>query len=124
MSDVVFDKQDQLARVQEALLPGEKLYMVLDCKGRGSGFLAVTDLRVIVRDDGFARFKKTMVSIPFAHIHSVGLESDRGWIKGSSSLAFAAGNDDWELEFRGADKARAAYQQVMTGVLAASPPRP
>lgn len=118
MTEPVFDKKDQLERVQEMLLDGEQLFMVADCKGRGSGFLGVTNLRLILRDDGFARFKKSIVSIPYSRLHAVGVESDRGWLRGSSSITFSAGDDDWSLELRGADKAKAAYNIVMHYVLA------
>jgi len=99
------------------LIEGETHYMVADCKGRGSGFLGVTDKRLILRDDGFARFKKAIVSIPYSRLHAVGVESDRGWLRGGSSLTFSAGDDDWTLEMHGADKARAAYDIVMRHLL-------
>lgn len=117
MAEPYYDKKDQFERVSEILVPGEQLLMVLDCKGRGSGFLGITDKRLVIRDDGFAKFKKNMVSVPYSKIHAVGLESDRGWVRGSSSLAFSAGDDDWELDFKGADKARNAYFAIMTRVL-------
>ncbi len=118
MADVIFDKQDQLDRVQEMLLTGETLYMVLDCKGRGSGFLGITDRRVILRDDGFQRWNKHIVSIPYSRIHAVSVDSDKGWVRGSSKLGFSAGDDDWTLEFKGAEKAHGAYLRVMEHVLA------
>lgn len=118
MEEVVFDRKDQLERVQEMLIPGESLLLVLDCKGRGSGFLGVTDRRVIIRDDGFAKFKKSAIWVPYSRLHAVGVESDRGWVRGSSSLSFSAGDDDWDLEFKGADRARAAYLAIMVHLLA------
>ena len=117
-TDVVFDKQDQLDRVQELLLPGEKLAMVFDCKGRGSGFVGITDRRIIIRDDGFAKYKKSTLSIPYAKIHAVGVDSEKGWGKGSSSLAVSAGDDDWLLEFKGEERAKDAYFAVIQHVLA------
>lgn len=117
MTDVIFDKQDQLDRVQEMLISGEHLLLVLDCKGRGSGFLGVTDRRVIVRDDGFVKHKKSIVSVPYSRLHAVGVDSERGFLRGSSSLSFSAGDDDWTLEFKGAEKARAAYNAVMEHLL-------
>ena len=115
MADVIFDKQDQLNRVQEMLVPGEDLLCVLDCKGRGSGFLGVTDKRVIIRDDGFAKFKRSIISVPYSRLHAVGVDSERSFFgRGASSLSFSAGDDDWELEFKGADKAHAAYTAIMT----------
>ena len=94
MNDVVFDKEDQLSRVQEMLVPEEDLLLVLDCKERGSEFLGVTSKRVIIRDDGFAKFKKSIISIPYSRLHAVGVASDRVWMRGSATLSFSAGDDD------------------------------
>ena len=115
--DVIFDRPEQLKRVQEMLLEGETLYMVLDCKGFGTGFLGVTDKRVILRDDGFAKFKRSIVSIPYSRLHAVGVESGKGFFGGSSMLTLSAGDDDWQMTFRGSEKARAAYSVVMEHLL-------
>lgn len=55
--------------------------------------------------------------MPYSRLHAVGVESDRGWVRGSSSLSFSAGDDDWELEFKGSDKAKAAYMAIMGHLL-------
>ena len=47
MTDIQFDKQDQLAKIQAGLMPGEALFAVYDGKGTGTGFIGLTDLRVI-----------------------------------------------------------------------------
>ncbi len=116
MSEVIFDKRDKMQRVEEMLVPGEQLFMVLDCKGRGSCFLGVTDERLIIRDDGFARFKKAIISVPYGRIYAVGVDQSAGWVKGSSRITFSAGDDDWDLNFKG-DKARQAYAVVMENLL-------
>ena len=46
------------------------------------------------------------------------VESDKGWVRGSSHLAISAGDDDWSFEFKGADKAKKAYTRIMERVLA------
>lgn len=88
MSEPEHDKQDQLNRVKEMLIEGETLYLVFDCKGRGTGFMGITDKRVIARDDGRRGREKKITSIPFSRIHHVSLDSDKGWVRGSSSLSF------------------------------------
>ncbi len=116
-----FRQRDEL-RAALAVRPGkllpQKLYLVFDCKGRGSGFLGVTDKRIIARDDGRRGREKQIVSIPFSRVHAVSVESDRGWVRGSSLLAISAGDDDWSFEFKGADKAKKAYTRIMESVLA------
>ncbi|MGE3795926.1 MAG: PH domain-containing protein [Dehalococcoidia bacterium] len=117
MADPVFDKADQYERVKELLLDGEELYMVYDCKGRGSGFVGVTDRRLIMRDDGLRG--KSILSVPYSRVHSVGVSSDQNFIRSNtSSLSFAAGSDSWEFEFKGDGKAQNAYAQIMKHVLA------
>ncbi len=43
----VYDNEMQYRRVGAYLLPGETLYAVYDCKGIGTGFVGITDLRII-----------------------------------------------------------------------------
>ncbi len=112
-----FDKEDQANRVAELILEGETLYGVFDCKGRGSGFVGITNKRIIARDDGRRGREKQITSIPFSRIHAVSVESDKGWVRGSSKLAFGAGDDDWDFEFKGADKAKRVYQRIMAHLL-------
>jgi Bacterial PH domain len=116
MSEPIFDKQDQLDRVKELLIDGEQLLFVLDCKGRGSGFLGVTDKRLILRDDGFAKFSKSIVSLPYRNLHAVGTGFDAGIFRSNSTLSFSAGDDDWTLSFKG-DKAGKAYKEIMRHLL-------
>lgn len=47
----VFDKQDQLDKIRSGLLEGEQLVAVYNATGAGTGFLGVTDKRVIVQDN-------------------------------------------------------------------------
>jgi hypothetical protein len=51
MSDVIFDKRDQLERIEASLLPGEEIEAVFDLKGGGTGFLGITSRRVIFQDN-------------------------------------------------------------------------
>lgn len=112
-----FDNQSQANRVAELMLPGETLYLVFDCKGRGTGFIGVTDKRIIARDDGRRGREKQITSIPYSRIHAVSIDSERGWGRGASFLSISAGDDDWAFTFKGADKAKRAYQRVMENLL-------
>ena len=52
------DKKDQYDQIVPWMLAGEKLHVVFDCKGGGTGFVAVTDKRLNVttrRSSGSAR---------------------------------------------------------------------
>jgi len=50
MTEPYTDNKKQLERIQKHLLKSETLYAVLDLKGIGSGFIGVTDKRVIFYD--------------------------------------------------------------------------
>ena len=122
MPDIVFDKKDQVEKVQAALLPGEALEAVFDMKGGGTGFLGITSKRVIVYDKSFLRRMKAMVSIPYSGIHTVagedesGLFTGRGFF-GSSKLVLTTSDGDLEFEFRGADKAHLAHNLILGHIL-------
>ena len=47
MSKPVYDSSKQLERIQQYVIDGETLVAVYDCKGGGTGFVGITDQRVI-----------------------------------------------------------------------------
>ena len=65
---VVFDNQKQYDRIKEYIITGESLKVVYDCKGGGTGFIGITDQRIIFYDQSFVTKKKSMVSIPYNRI--------------------------------------------------------
>jgi len=117
--EVIFDKQDQLDKVWDWILPGETLYAVYDCKGAGTGFIGITDRRIIFYDKRFIGKKKAMVSVPHSQIAAVSSEdksnllTGRGFFSSSTIGIHTTGNAYYEFEFRGADKAHEAYQFIM-----------
>jgi hypothetical protein len=115
-----FDREDQLEQVQSGLLEGEQLYAVYDAKGGGTGFMALTDRRVILQDKSFVGRRIALVSVPYSRIYSVAVLSD-ATIKGSffstSSLHIATGGGQHEIEFRGADKARHAHDLILSNLI-------
>jgi len=110
--EVIFDKSDQLERIQAYVQTGETLYAVYDCKGGGTGFVGITNRRVIFYDQAFLRKKKSMVSIPYRSIVGISTVDDGVIFKTSEiTLLTAAGN--FSFEFRGADKAHDTYRYIM-----------
>ena len=53
MTTIAHDKPEQLKQIQEGLLDGEQVQAVYDCTGAGTGFVGVTDRRVILQDKSF-----------------------------------------------------------------------
>lgn len=112
----VFDNKGQYDRVAAYVIKGETLKAVFDCKGSGTGFVGITDQRVIFYDQGMFLKKKTMVSIPYHQIVGVA-SADEGVIFKTSEITLITAAGRFEFEFRGADKAHWAYQYIMNQVL-------
>ncbi len=113
---VLFDKQDQLQRIQAYVIPGETLVAVFDCKGIGTGFVGFTDKRLIFYDQAFLAKRKAMVSIPYTNI--VGVASiDEGMIFKTCEITLLTSAGNYHFEFRGSDKAHMAYRYIMKQIL-------
>lgn len=116
---MIFDKKEQLEKIQSWMLPGETLYAVYDCKGAGTGFIGITDRRIIFYDKQFMRKKKALVTVPYGQIAAVssednsGLLTGRGFFASSTIGIHTTGNAYYEFEFRGADKAHEAYSFII-----------
>ena len=116
MSKPVYDSSKQLERIQQYVIDGETLVAVYDCKGGGTGFVGITDQRVIFYDQAFFRKKKSMISIPYNRIVGVSSEDEGTFLKTSEiTLITSAGN--FSFEFRGADKAHRTYRYIMKQIL-------
>ena len=53
MSDAIFDNKGQLQQIQSGLLDGEQIIAVYDAVGAGTGFIGLTNRRVIIQDKSF-----------------------------------------------------------------------
>jgi len=117
---VVFDKQEQVQKVEAMLLEGETLIAVYDCIGAGTGFVGVTDLRIILQDNSFVGKKIALTSLPYSKVTSVSFVQDRsmfGKFASSSSVAITVGSHSHEADFRGEDKARYVHDLVLRRLL-------
>jgi len=121
--DIVVDKKDQLEKIEGVCLPDEIIRAVFDLKGRGTGFIGVTDKRIIYYDKAFLKSKKALVSIPYDRIAFVASEDHKGFIikKGflvTDTLTIQAiGSEPKTFEFRGGDKAHIAHNIIMEHLL-------
>ena len=122
--DLVVDKKEQLEKIEAMCLPDEVIRAVLDLKGAGTGFLGVTDKRVIFYDKSLVTDQKAMTSIPYSRISLVGSEDNKGFLikKGflvSDVLTITpVGLEPKTFEFRGGDKAHMAHNIIMEHLLA------
>src|SRR5688500_3780606 len=67
----LFDKRDQLEKLDGALLPTEEVLACLDMKGGGTGFLGITDRRLVIYDKAFLGKMKVITSLPFREIVTI-----------------------------------------------------
>lgn len=116
--DVIYDQLDQLKQVEPWILSDERLYAVFDCKGAGTGFVAITSKRLMFYDRAFMKKRKALTSVPFSKITAVStVDEGRGLFGATSELVVKTGSEEFEFEFRGGDKAQKAYSLIMAEVL-------
>lgn len=116
MTQPIFDRQDQLDRITANLLQGETVIAVYDCKGAGTGFVALTNKRVILQDNSFVGGKIAITSVPYSRINSVSMVSDKsmfGKFASSSELSISAGSREYSAEFRDVGKAKHAHDVIL-----------
>jgi hypothetical protein len=118
MAEPVYDKKDQLDKIASGLIPGEQIEAVLDMKGGGTGFIGITNKRVIIYDKAFMRKMKAIVSVPYSRVNSIATEDESGLLSGrgffsSSKMILATSHGEFEFEFRGADKAHLAHNLIL-----------
>lgn len=120
MAEIDFDKKDQMERIQTLVVDGETLLAVYDMKGGGTGYMGITDLRLIFMDESFFRKSKALVAVPFSKLTAVGVEDTGRSLNpfgATSRLLITAGTREWEFEFRSNEKAHKAYQLIMGNLL-------
>ena len=115
-AEVIYDKREQLQQIKDYLLPGEQLYAVFDLKGAGTGYLGITDRRIVFMDRSFIRKRKSIVTIPYNRITALGCGDEEGVVFKSSELTIIAASHEFEYEFRGIDKARKAYELIASNI--------
>ncbi|HWO65101.1 MAG TPA: PH domain-containing protein [Umezawaea sp.] len=112
----VYDRREQYDQIVSGLLDGERVIAVYDAIGAGTGFIGITDLRVIIQDKSFIGKKVALVSVPYSKISSVAVVSNKsfgGNFFSTSSIAVTAGTHVHEIEFRGSDKAHHVHNVVL-----------
>ena len=118
LSQIDHDQKNQVEQILPWILDGEQLYAVYDCKGGGTGFVGITNKRLIFYDREFMRKRKALTSVPFNKVTSVSsVDEGRGLWGSTSSLVIKTGSEEFEFEFRGGDKAQRAYKLIMTELL-------
>jgi Bacterial PH domain len=122
VSGAIYDQKSQYDQIVPWLVGGERLYAVFDLKGSGTGFIALTNKRLMFYDKAFVGKRKALTSVPFNKITSVSsVDEGRGLFGATSELVVKASSEIFEFEFRGGDKAQRAYQLIMSEILQNEP---
>jgi hypothetical protein len=79
-----FDEQDQLDKVEVVLLEGETVIAGYD--GGDTGFIGLTDRRVILQDNEFDGSRSALTSVPYRRIDAVSFVSDTSESGGPSEI--------------------------------------
>lgn len=121
-TQTAFDRQDQLQLIQSGVLSGEHLLAVYDEKGFGTGFVAVTDRRLLVQNPSFihlgtGRKKVATISLPYSRIVEVGLLSDRSvfgtFFSSAEVYVRRSAGDVHAAVLRSPDKAKYVHDVVL-----------
>ena len=116
-SAVEYDNKGQLESILPWILESERLYAVFDLKGSGTGFVGITNKRLVFYDKEFARKRKALTSVPFSKITAVSSIDEGGIFRSTSELVVKTGSEEYEFDFRGGDKAQRAYHYIMQELL-------
>ncbi len=115
-SEVRYDRREQYDQIVSGLLPGESVIAVYDAVGVGTGFVGLTDMRVILQDRSFVGKRVAITSIPYARVSAVSIVSNKSWAGqffSSGTIAVQVGTHTYEVELRGVDKTRHVHNVIL-----------
>ncbi|HEU4423835.1 MAG TPA: PH domain-containing protein [Pilimelia sp.] len=116
MTKAVYDRRDQFRQIHSGLLEGEQVIAVYDAVGTGTGFIGLTNRRVIIQDKSFAGKKVAITSIPYSKITSVSVVSNKSWggsFFSTGSIAIHVGTHTYEVDFRGDQKSHHVHNVIL-----------
>jgi DNA-binding transcriptional regulator WhiA len=116
MTDVVYDHKEQYKQIRSGLLDGEEIIAVYDAVGAGTGFIGLTNRRVIVQDKSFVGKRVAITSIPYSKVTSISVVSNKSWAGAffsTGTIAINVGTHTYEVEFRGDQKAHHVHNVIM-----------
>jgi hypothetical protein len=116
MADIVYDRREQLQQIESGLLEGEQIIAVYDAVGAGTGFIGLTNRRVIIQDKSFVGRKIAITSIPYSKITCVSVVSNKSWggsFFSTGAIAIHVGTHTYEIEFRGDRKSHHVHNVIL-----------
>jgi hypothetical protein len=116
MADVIYDNKGQLQQIESGLLDGETIIAVYDAVGAGTGFIGLTNRRVIIQDKSFVGKRVAITSIPYSKVSSVSVVSNKSWAGeffSSGTIVITVGTHQHEVEFRGVEKTQHVHNVIL-----------
>ena len=116
MADATYDNKGQFQQIQSGLLDGEQIIAVYDAIGAGTGFLGLTNRRIIIQDKSFVGKRVAITSIPYSKISSVSVVSNKSWAGqyfSTGTIAITVGTHIYEVEFRGSEKTHHVHNVIL-----------
>jgi hypothetical protein len=119
MTAVTYDHKEQFNQIQSGLLEGEEIIAVYDAVGAGTGFIGLTNRRVIIQDKSFVGKRVAITSIPYSKVSTVSVVSNKSWAGSffsTGTIAVGVGTHTYEVEFRGNDKAHHVHNVILAHI--------
>jgi hypothetical protein len=118
---VIFDKAEQVEKCRGVLLDGETLKAVYDEQGVASGFVGITDRRLIYYNGQLTSKGKVIQSMPWRSISTVGALDKgrfaRGFFGSSELMLTTVDGTSIHMKFRSNDKAHDIHQAIALHIL-------
>jgi hypothetical protein len=111
-----YDRREQYDQIASGLLPGESIIAVYDAVGVGTGFIGLTDRRVILQDRSFVGKRVAITSIPYAKVTAVSVVSNKSWAGSffsSGTVALHVGTHTYEIDVRGVEKTQHIHNVIL-----------
>ena len=111
-----YDRREQYEQIASGLLPGESIIAVYDAVGVGTGFIGLTDRRVILQDRSFVGKRVAITSIPYSKVTAVSVVSNKsfaGSFFSSGTIAVHCGTQNYEIEVRGVEKTQHIHNVIL-----------
>ncbi|AGL20918.1 hypothetical protein L083_7408 [Actinoplanes sp. N902-109] len=112
----MYDNKGQYEQIVSGLLDGEQIIAVYDAVGVGTGFIGLTNRRVIIQDKSFAGKRFAITSIPYSKISAVSVVSNKsfaGQYFSTGTIAITVGTHVYEVEFRGSEKTHHVHNVIL-----------
>jgi hypothetical protein len=116
MADVIYDNKGQLQQVESGLMDGEEIIAVYDAIGAGTGFIGLTNRRIIIQDKSFVGKRIAITSVPYSKVSSISVVSNKSWAGeffSSGTIAITVGQHTYEVEFRGVEKTHHVHNVIL-----------